>query len=531
MNGNDDVRPSDDFDEYARSAGASLRRPAPAGGLQQVRAIRRRRRITQAVGAGTAVALLAVAGAVLVLRDRDDSNITTTPDTTESVTPDRTEPTTEPNEVTTTTPPTTEPNEVTTTTPPTTVDRSGDAPTAQAPFSDQARTWIDARAADGLTQAQITQGEGTTALLIATWNPIANEFASAVMLPDGRVVNTPTEYTAYPYAFRLYSVGERPVLVDISDGGLPVLWLLDPATGEWSSGPDLGLGDVAGGAPAIEPFRTYVVDGSLLVVVDSYVRGSDDVLSPAPDRRGVVLHPDLTVTPIAAPPDGVPMSWSSVSGSKALQLFTPNGGADTIAPVPGQWAYDVTTDAWTPVAAPEWFPCSTLPQCTWIGPFEMGDANLEVIADRGVVVRIPDGSVGLYDAGADAWTRLDDAPFPLSLPRTLTIGEQVLVAPMRSFDNDYGLVGVVDLRTGSWTTFKIEFPADRQAEIDAWFDASWEIRTDGLSVMLAPSIAQRGTNRDPLAVYDPATASWSSPTAADIATWRRYPSIFGTEGI
>ncbi len=117
MNGNDDQNPSDDFDDYARSAGASLRRPAPTDGLQHVRATRRRQRITQAVGAGTAVALLAVGGAVLMLRDRDDSNITTTPDTTESVTPDRTEPTTEPttepNEVTPTptTEPTTEPSE------------------------------------------------------------------------------------------------------------------------------------------------------------------------------------------------------------------------------------------------------------------------------------------------------------------------------------------------------------------------------------------------------------------------------------
>ncbi len=347
------------------------------------------------------------------------------------------------------------------------------------------------------------------------------------MLPDGQVVDSPN--TSYGWGF--VSVGDRPVIPDVDDRGLPVLWLLDPATGTWSNGPDLGLGQVTGGAPGIEPFQQFVVDGSLLIVVNSYVRGNDDVLSPAPDRRGVVLHPDLTVTPIATPPDGVPMSWSSVSGSKALQLFTANGGADTLAPVPGQWAYDVATDTWTQIPAPDWFACSDPPRCGWIGPFEMGDLSLEVATDRGVVVRIPDGSVGRYDQAADTWTRLDDAPFPPALPRTIVMGDQVLVAPMRGFDNDYGLVGVVDVRSGAWSTYRIEFPADLQAEIASWFDASWEIRTDGKVVMLAPTIVQRGTNRDPLAVYDPASRTWSAPTAADIATWHRHPSIFGAEGI
>jgi hypothetical protein len=148
-----------------------------------------------------------------------------------------------------------------------------------------------------------------------------------------------------------------------------------------------------------------------------------------------------------------------------------------------------------------------------------------------VLVRLPDGTIGLYEPVTDRWTRLDDAPFAVALPQTLAMGEQVLVAPMRRFDNGYGLVGVVDLRTGTWTTHQIEFPADVQAVIDTWIDATWDIRTDGTVVMLTPVTAQRGTSRDPLAVYDPPTRTWSAPTADDIDVWTRYPTIFGAEGL
>jgi hypothetical protein len=532
MNGHDDLRPSeDDFEEYAQAAGASLRRPAPADGLHQVRAVRRRQRVQRAAAGGAAVALLAVAGAVLVLRDRDDTSITTTPDTTQpSVTP--TGPTTQPSSPTDpsgpTVPPTTQSGGVTTSAPPPSTDPPIPADSGlAAPLSDAARAWIDARAADGLSQVQITKGEGTAAVLIAAWHPTEARYASAVMLPDGRVVDTPAGVTAQPFGFEMYSVGTQPVLVSTIADTSVALWRLDPATGEWANGPDLGLGPLQSESLVQSGLAIKVVNGSLLVAHDTYVLDADGTMSPAPDRRGVVVHPDLSVTPIAAPPDGVPMTWTLATGTKALLLFAPNGGSENLAPIGGRWAYDVESNSWSRLTDPEWWPCTD--RCDWVGPFEMGDEYLAVATYDGVLVRLPDSSIGRYDAVADRWTRLDNSPFQLPLPRTLAMGDQVLVAPMRGFSNDYGLVGVVDMRTGTWTFHKIEFPPDLQALIDTWVDATWEIRGDGNVAMLAPSQAQRGTTRDPIAVYDPATRTWSAPTADDIAVWDRFPTIFGTE--
>src|SRR6188472_3565870 len=58
-------------DELARDAGAALRRPAPADGLANVRATRRRRQAGRTVLGGSAVAVLAI-GVFLVLDDDAD---------------------------------------------------------------------------------------------------------------------------------------------------------------------------------------------------------------------------------------------------------------------------------------------------------------------------------------------------------------------------------------------------------------------------------------------------------------------------
>jgi hypothetical protein len=292
---------------------------------------------------------------------------------------------------------------------------------------------------------------------------------------------------------------------------------------------ELGIGPVPEGASPIDPFEVQVAGDALLVAYESYLLNADDVWTLTPDQRGVVLRADLSITPIAAPPDGVPMSWTTAIGSTALQLRPRNGGAFDIAPVSGMWAYELDTDTWRRIADPAWLACAgTDLGCKPFPTFEMGDPTLEVATRRGAV-QLFDQTVGLYDPGLDEWTRLDDAPFPMALPDTLAMGDQVLVAPMRTFGNEYGLVGVLDLTTGTWTTDQIEFTPDDLARIDRYTDAGWDIRTDGTVVLLSPAQVQRGTNADPVATYDPATRSWSTPTPDDVATWQRFPTIFGNE--
>ena len=63
------------FDDFASAAGAALRQPAPDGGLAGVRSSRQRRRVTHVAAATGAVAIVFVAGALLLRANRDDSQL------------------------------------------------------------------------------------------------------------------------------------------------------------------------------------------------------------------------------------------------------------------------------------------------------------------------------------------------------------------------------------------------------------------------------------------------------------------------
>jgi hypothetical protein len=74
----------DKVDEIATSAGAALRRPAPADGMARIRSSQRRRRATRAVAGGSAVVIMVVGLFLIVGRGSDDATMVTDtgPDTT-----------------------------------------------------------------------------------------------------------------------------------------------------------------------------------------------------------------------------------------------------------------------------------------------------------------------------------------------------------------------------------------------------------------------------------------------------------------
>lgn len=76
------------FDDFASAAGAALREPAPDGGLAGVRSSRQRRRVSQIAVATGAVALVFVAGALVLRANQNDSQLLVASDTSVSTSPE-----------------------------------------------------------------------------------------------------------------------------------------------------------------------------------------------------------------------------------------------------------------------------------------------------------------------------------------------------------------------------------------------------------------------------------------------------------
>jgi len=233
----------------------------------------------------------------------------------------------------------------------------------------------------------------------------------------------------------------------------------------------------------------------------------------------------LSVRPIASPPDGVPISWTSTSGKYVMRLGE-DPGDGTNPPLTDLWGYDTATDQWSAVATPAWSECPNMTSCAWLAPHESGDRFLEVVTDRRIVKMLPDGTIGVYDPGVDdwsgqrtvnphSWTRLDDAPFALATPSTALAGQHsVVVAPVRApfnpgEEDEFGLIGTLDLRSGTWVTTRLDVD-------DTVF--RWELRGQGDRILVAPLDAEF-TSRRPVAVFDATNGDWRGPGNDDIKLW------------
>lgn len=497
---------SDDaFDRLARSAGAELRRPAPADGMQRVRTARRRQQATRSVVAGGAAVLVLGLGTFVALRGTDDGgDVATLPDPTVP----------EPTVVPTTIPvvvPTDVPAPTPTTIPP--------APTTVPP-NDEVDEWLAEQRAAGRTQVYRAAGDGTEAFGLVAQSPDATDSAGIVVFPTGETVTMPAEVASGIWStMRIHGLGDSIAVISQTFPGtsaVPVsvpidLYVLDPATGEWTVGPDLGLDRELG-----QGLHVLSVDGSLIVGRSVWDESDGNAAVPSPDRAGVIVRPDLTLEPVTSPPDGVQMEWTSGSDRWALNFGLEPGALD-YTPYTQPWKLDVETNEWTPITLPDWFDCAPAVDCQWFTPHEFGDRFLEVVTDRGVLKRIPDGTVGIYDPATDTWTRMDDAPFTLALPATALLDDRVVVAPVRApwteaEQGEFGQIGVLDLATGTWSVERTDVTDE---------DSRWEVRVDGAGVIAQP------VDIDPVETLDVArsfaldrgTADWRPATAADAERW------------
>lgn len=464
----DDTEARDDaFEQLARSAGAELRRPAPVDGMRRVRAARRRQQVTKGAVAGGAAVLLVGMGTFVALRGTDDSgDLATRPDPTVP------EPTVLPTSVP-------EPSPTTIPPAPTTI-----PPTPSTiPPNDAAEVWLAEQRTAGRTQMHRADGDGTDAVALLAQSPDGSDATGIVVLPDGSTVDIPAEAVAGLWStMRVYGLGDHvAVVAHLFDGttttGVPVnLHLLDPSTGVWTDGPELGLDRELG-----QGLHVLSVDGSLVVGRSVWDERDDNTAVPSPDRAGVIVRPDLSVEPIAAPPDGVQMQWTSGLDRWAFN-FGYEPGALSYSSYTQPWKLDVVSNEWSPITLPTWFSCEQGVDCEWLTPHEFGDRFLEVATDRGVLKRVPDGTVGIYDPATDTWTRMDDAPFALAMPATAVLDGRVVVAPANApyteeERDDFGQIGVLDLATGEWSVQRFEVGDE---------DTRWELRVDAAGVIAQP---------------------------------------------
>jgi hypothetical protein len=514
-----DIDAADDeaFEQLARAAGAELRRPAPPDGMQRLRAARRRQQVTRSVVAGGAAVLLVGMGTFVALRGTDDpGDLATQPDPTVPTTPAEPSPTSPsvPEPTPTTTP------EPTPTTIPTTV-----------PGNAQVEEWLDGQRADGRTLVYRAAGDGTSAFGLVAQPTDGDDAAGIIVLPDGSTVVIPDEVVTGMWStMRVHGLGDSVAVVSQvfpSASPDPVtvpvdLHLLDPATGEWTAGPELALDRGLG-----QGLHVLSVDGSLIVGRSVWDELEDFSAVPSPDRAGVIVRPDLTVEPVATPPEGVQMSWTSAFDRWAFN-FGYEPGALNYSSYTQPWKLDVAGNEWSPVMLPEWYACEPGFGCEWVTPHESGDRFLEVVTDRGVLKRLPDGTVGIYDPASDAWTQMDDAPFALALPAVALLGDRVVVAPMRApytveEQDEFGQVGVLDVSTGTWSVERFDIVED---------DSRWELRTDATGVIAQPvPIDPVDTlDLDRSFALDAGSADWRPTNRADADRWTAAASQLDLAG-
>lgn len=480
----------DEFERLARSAGAELRRPAPPDGMKRVRTARRRQQVTRSVMAGGAAVLIVGMGTFVALRASDDGgDVATLPDPTVP------EPT------------------------PTTVAEPTTAPPGTVAPNAAVQDWLAEQSAAGRTLVMRATGDGTDAYgLVASATDGSSGSAGIVVLANGQTVSIPDDVVAgIGPTMRIHGLGDSIAVVvhlasfSTSAGSVPIeLHLLDPASGDWSVGPDLGLDRSLG-----QGLHVLSVDGSLIVGRSVWDEFEDNTATPSPDRAGVIVRPDLTVAPITSPPEGVQMSWTSAFGRWAFN-FGYEPGALNYSSYTQPWKLDVAGNEWSPITLPDWYTCEPGFGCEWVTPHEMGDRFLEVVTSRGVLKRLPNATVGVYDPANDTWTRMNDAPFALAAPATAVLGDRVIVAPAdapytEAEQGEFGQIGVLDLSTGTWTVERFEVAEE---------DTTWDLRSDGDGALVQPySWPGTDLNLERSFALDVGATDWRPTTGADADRW------------
>lgn len=383
---------------------------------------------------------------------------------------------------------------------------------ATDPAATALRDWLTAQLAAGLSQTTITAGDGTPARLVLSRRIGSTGFSAAVVLGDGRIVEMPADAPNPGVTVAsLNALGDQLVVFE-RNGQQFTGWVLDPSTLTWSAAPDLGLGPIPNqSAPHIA-----TVGDSIVVTSVSFASQSPD-----PDRQvGAVLSPDLQVTPMAQPPIGVVMDWNVVAAGNSMVLTGQDTSATDQTPVRHPWAYDAVSNVWTSIPNPSWTDCGLADdQCVWGAPHEYGDPYLVADTPTGVVIRVPDGSIGVLDVATATWRRLDDPPISLGNTTTALLGDGSLVAFPRTYregSDVFGDLAILDVALGTWTALHLDVAATT-----SMYSVRWDVRSGDDTILISTVDETNITSVSPQFAIDRATGEPRGVTPDDSLVWRQ----------
>jgi hypothetical protein len=369
------------------------------------------------------------------------------------------------------------------------------------------RAWLEVQRAAGRSRSAAQPRDAGFPRLVQAYDGQGTSGAAAIVFADGTVAEVPSLRGAVTSGFAVEVLGDRIAAVG---GDRDTLWLqvLDVATSTWTAPLDLGL-------PSNAWISTGAAEGTLLV---SSVRREGDVLTQA----GVLVAADLTVTPMAVPPQPVLMTWSAILGHRAFLM-----GLDTTVDPPGSdlaqpWVFDVPSNSWSPVPAPDWTSGGR-----WLAPHEVTDTFLVATTPDGIVALTPwpDRTLGFLDAATLTWRRFDDVPFEAATPYTFLvddagIGHHTLAVLPRlgwsQHPEDFGVMGLLDLQTGTWTTRRLDVGAATDGSI-----RDWDIRSTDDVLLIGIRDGEAGPDAVPRWVVDRRTGAWRDGTGADRVLWSR----------
>lgn len=372
--------------------------------------------------------------------------------------------------------------------------------------------WLDARRADGLDQVLMRSYWSTLdAVLVTAFTTTPSLQGDVVLaIADGRTVPLPPEIRSLLPSppteapdLRVTALDGDPLVVLVAaDRTTVVAARLDPDSLTWTIEQEVSSLAVGERLDLYRAGDAVLFAHRDLTVTDAY------------QQWGEILAADGTVTRMAAPPDGVPIWFTNDAAGRAwlLGLDTVAGDhPDLRAPV----AFDPATNEWLTVPVPDWVTCPDRPDgCVWGDRHEWPDRQFFRTTTAGIVVTLPDGSIGVLDPVALTWRRLDDPPMPIPGSIVAVVGDDrllVLPGPDEHLTQSLGTALWLDVTDGSWSATQV---ADLSGSTPpVWWEARWW----GPILLLGADADEVGN--PPIVAIDLDTGTVRAPLPDELAAW------------
>ncbi|MGB8859250.1 MAG: hypothetical protein WCC60_08340 [Ilumatobacteraceae bacterium] len=371
--------------------------------------------------------------------------------------------------------------------------------------------WLSEQAAAGRPYAYVGKPDGPR-LMVAYSEGGATVATLLVLGGVGFPVAAPRTARGMLDA-QVVQFGEVVALLQLGNAGVR-LDLFDPATHQWSEGPDLGIDGPFGNTW----LYTGEVAGHLLVSAVTWSR--EGGMRPS-QQAGAIVARDLTTRPMSAPsnPD-IPMAWN-VSGVRVAALLGLETQADTEHNLLRPWVFDPVSNAWTELQNPPGVECTRDNGCGWFAMHEGVDFVVWEALPAGVVTTGP-GGVWLLDEATLGWSALPGPPLDPSGASSWSLADgRLLMVPQSRWSSpaEFGTIAYLDPVAGTWITATLPVTT---ATGSGAAPPTWVVRVSSDAVLLGVTVT--GEDAAVQFAIDRRTGEWRAASAADTVEWPRLAS-------